>query len=151
MSPQQLPLQDVRLPPAPSWWPPAPGWWWLALPVLLAVLVALGWWVWRGLRRRRWQRLFDRELASARGDAESLALMSGLLRRAARRVDPTADRLHGEAWLRWLDGERDQAFSAGPGRVLLDGAFRPAPQVVALPALIALVRARFVSLMAGRR
>ena len=35
----QLPLRDIHLPDAVSWWPPAPGWWLLL--VLMMVLVVL--------------------------------------------------------------------------------------------------------------
>ena len=39
-------------------------------------------------------------------------------------MSPGADRLEGEAWLRFLDGEQGRAFSEGPGRLLLDGGYR---------------------------
>ncbi|WP_152413228.1 DUF4381 family protein, partial [Xanthomonas graminis] len=44
MTPQQLPLRDVHLPPAPAWWPPAPGWLLLGAAVLLALGIAFGLW-----------------------------------------------------------------------------------------------------------
>ena len=44
----QLPLRDIHLPEAISWWPPAIGWW------LLALLVGgLLWAVWVWLKNRR--------------------------------------------------------------------------------------------------
>src|SRR5690606_21767206 len=99
-------LRDIHVPPAPSWWSPAPGWWLLAavLLVVAAVLLLLRW------RRRRRHRavlaMFEQHLQAATTPAEQLAAMSELLRRAARRRDPQADRLEGEAWLQWLDGPR---------------------------------------------
>jgi hypothetical protein len=55
-----LPLRDVQLPPAPSWWPPAPGYLMVGGAVLLVLLViAVLWWR-RRRRRQRWLQLFDR-------------------------------------------------------------------------------------------
>lgn len=147
----QLQLRDVHLPPSPGWWPPAPGWWLVAALVLavIAIPCALAWR--RRRRRRRWLQLFDRELATATGDGARLAAMSALLRRAARRVDPRADLLQGDAWLQLLDGRKRHDFSEGIGRVLLDGGFQPQPEVQRMTQLEALARGRFIELMDGRR
>jgi hypothetical protein len=120
-----LPLHDVHPGIAPGWWPPAPGWWMLAA-ILLIAIAMIAWW---RLRTRRRQtailRLFDDALDCAETPAQQVAAMSDLLRRAARRRDPVADRLEGDAWLRFLDdGLPDQACSTGAGALLLDGAFR---------------------------
>nr|WP_244664038.1 DUF4381 domain-containing protein [Xanthomonas phaseoli] len=155
VSPQSLPLRDVHLPPSPSWWPLAPSWWLVIAMVVLVVGSAFFWW-WRRRQRqrqRRWLAAFDAELARATMPAQRLAAVSVLLRRAARRVDPQADRLQGEAWLQFLDGRKrkDQVFSQGPGRAVLEGGFQRAPAVSDLPAVEALARQRFVALMRGRR
>src|SRR3546814_11861378 len=75
-------------------------------------------------------RLFDERLHAANTPVERVAAMSELLRRAARRRDPAADRLQGDAWLAFLDGDRAsdvaRPFSEGTGRVLLEGGFRRA-------------------------
>ncbi|MFA4347393.1 DUF4381 domain-containing protein [Xanthomonas perforans] len=153
MSPQSLPLRDVHLPPSPSWWPLAPGWGLVIAVVVLVVGSAWVWWWRRRQRQRRWLAAFDAELARATTPAQRLAAVSVLLRRAARRVDPQADRLQGEAWLQFLDGRKrkDQVFSQGPGRAVLEGGFQRAPTVSDLPAVEALARQRFVALMRGRR
>ena len=39
-----LPLRDVQLPPAPSWWPPAPGYLMIGGVVLLLLVVAAFFW-----------------------------------------------------------------------------------------------------------
>lgn len=150
MVPATLVLRDVHVPPAPSWWPPAPGWW-----VLLAVLVLLvsglaAWGLHRRRRRRAWERWFD---AAGQADtpAERVAAMSELLRRAARRLDASADRLEGDAWLRFLDGGQGRAFTEGPGRLLLDGGYRRTVDPADLAAATAVARARFLQLMAGTR
>jgi hypothetical protein len=144
-------LRDVHVPPSPSWWPLAPGWW-LVLGAVLLLVVGIG--VWRLRRRRRqlaWQRWFD-ATGTVQSPAEQVAAMSERLRRAARRLDPSADRLQGEAWLRFLDGERgDHAFSQGAGRLLLDGGYRRDVATADLAAATAVARARFLELMAGTR
>lgn len=150
MKPSDLVLRDVHLPPAPSWWPPAPGWWLLAgaLLALALLLWGLGWR--RRGRRRRWAAWFDTHCA-AQASAAQVAAISELLRRAARRVDPQADRLQGEDWLRFLDGGQGAAFTQGPGRLLLEGGFRPRVDDAALAGLRGVARSRFLQLMAGRR
>ena len=149
LAPDSLPLRDIHLPPAPSWWPPAPGWWLLAgaIVVMLAVVLAL-----RGRRQRRHralQRLFDDTIAAAPTPAARVAAMSELLRRAARRIDPSADTLAGEDWLRFLDGGGKTAMFQSPaGTLLLDGAFRRDLPNNDVEALRRLARERFLAWMA---
>ena len=156
MAMQDLPLRDIHQPPAPPWWPPAPGWWWLVA-VLLVLLAFAAWWWLRGRRRRAAiVRLFDERVDAAATPVERVAAMSELLRRAARRRDPAADRLQGDAWLAFLDGDTQAAsangpFSAGAGRVLLDGGFRREIDDDAAAALLPLARRRYLELMALRR
>lgn len=148
-----LPLRDVHLPPSPSWWPPAPGWW-LVLLALVLVVAALWYWRYR-VRRRRAQseRLFDSNVDAAEGLPARIAIMSELLRRAARLRDPYADRLTGDAWLRFLDADQSTPeFSAGAGRTLLEGGFRRDVSPQEYAALHGIVRTRFVELMTrGKR
>lgn len=137
-------LRDIHLPADPSWWPPAPGWWLLA-----ALLVLAAFWIFRVLRHRRrtqrWQASVQSELAkiaaeyASQPDAAKLtAQLSALLRRASLLIAPHAAALNGDAWLNFLDAQIDgDAFSNGPGRVLLDAPFRRDPQIDA-DALIAL-------------
>lgn len=143
-----LPLRDVHPGLAPGWWPPAPGWWWLAGGLLLA-LVLLTAWFWRRQRRlRMWARLFDAHVAQAQPGPAQVAAISELLRRAARRIDPQADRLQGEAWLRLLDtGWKHPAFATGPGQLLLEGLYRREAEPAALEALRVLARRRFLQWM----
>ena len=100
MQAQELVLRDVHVPAAPSLWPPAPGWWLVAAAVLavIAIIWLLNWRRQRTLKAR--QRLFD-DACSNLPAAAQIAAMSELLRRAARQLDKQADRLQGDAWLRW--------------------------------------------------
>lgn len=143
-----LSLRDVHLPPSPSWWPPAPGWWLVLLALMLAVAAL---WYWRQrVRRRRVQseHLFDSNVDAVESLPARIAIMSELLRRAARLRDPNADRLTGDAWLRFLDaGQSMPVFSAGAGRTLLEGGFRRDVSQQEYAALYSIVRRRFVELM----
>lgn len=150
MNAPPLQLRDIHLPPEPGWWPPAPGWWLLA--ALLLLLIA---WSWRQLRRRLRQKRraqaleeqVSRALAPATADAQ-LALLSQLLRRAARQADPGAATLHGEDWLRFLDGDAaDRPFSTGAGRILLEGPFRTGTEPVQIARLLPVLRARYLQLL----
>ena len=143
-----LPLKDLHPGIAPGWWPPAPGWWALAA-VALVLSLAVGWW-WRRRQRRRRAiaALFDATLAAAPTPVAQVAAMSELLRRAARRVDPHADRLEGDDWLRFLDaGLPSPAFLQGPGTLLRDGAFRPEVDPAEVAALRDVARRRFLDWM----
>lgn len=142
-------LLDVHLPPAPAWWPPAPGWWLLAGAI---VLLALAWLAHRlrlRWRRRAFGNYFDETLAAVDGGTPAeVAAISDLLRRAARRSDPGAEALVGEAWLAFLDAAgRDAAFAGDHGKLLLEGGFRPEVDAHVSSELRARARGRFVALM----
>ena len=139
-------LRDVHRPPAPPLWPPAPGWWLVLAGIVLIAAAVL--WVRRRRRARRAAAtaLFDADVMAATSPTARLARSSELLRRAARRVQPDADRLDGEAWLRVLDTP-SLRFLEGPGRLLLDGGFRPDVDARLADEAVDLARARFVQLM----
>lgn len=151
MKPAELVLRDVHLPAAPAWWPLAPGWWVLAGALaLLALFLFVSLWR-RRHRRRQWERWFD-QAGKGLAPAAQVAAMSELLRRAARRVEPRADRLQGQDWLVFLDGGTTTAFSQGDGQLLLDGGYRLRVDADAVARLHGLARTRFLQLMmAGRR
>ena len=152
MAMQDLPLRDIHQPPAPPWWPPAPGWWWLAAVVLVLFAFAAWWWLRARRRRAAIVRLFDERVRAAATPVERVAAMSELLRRAARRRDPAAGSLQGEAWLAFLDGGNvPRSFSEGAGRVLLEGGFRREVDASDADALLPLARERYLELMAVRR
>lgn len=136
----ELPLHDIHLPEAVSWWPPALGWW--ALPVLLALLTLLAVLVHRRRRRKAPLRAAQRELKALRrsyrkrlDDPALAAELSRLLRRVAVTQYPRAEaaRLTGEDWLRFLDrplagSQRSEAFTRGAGRALMEAPYNPNAQ-----------------------
>jgi hypothetical protein len=126
--PTALPLRDIHLPAAVSWWPPALGWWLLiALAALLTAALLLGRHLWC---RRRMRRLALNQLEELRslGGPELVVSLSRLLRQAAIlhfTAEPIAG-LQGKAWLEFLDRPfSDAPFSCGVGRCLADGPYRP--------------------------
>jgi hypothetical protein len=143
-----LVLRDIHQPAAPAWWPPAPGWWIVAAFVLAAVL-GYALWKWRGRQRQhRIAGIFDGTIQSADSAPAQIAAMSELLRRAARRRDPHADKLQGNAWLEFLDaGDQRRPFASGAGTLLLEGGFRRDADVEAVAALRVLARQRFIEWM----
>jgi hypothetical protein len=124
-----LPLRDIHLPGAISWWPPAPGWWVLAvLAMLTAVVVGLYYWRQRH-RRAALRALRQVRVALGRGAEPVVCLQqaSTVLRRFAmtrardsQAVDVPVAGLIGDRWLAYLDGcwQRD-SFRRGAGRALL--------------------------------
>jgi LPXTG-motif cell wall-anchored protein len=150
MQADALVLRDIHQPPAPPWWPPAPGWWLVMLGIAVLAGIA-GWFAWR--RRRRARAIacvFDTRLAQARTPSEEVAAMSELLRRAARRRDPDADKLLGDDWLRFLDtGLQAPVFATGAGAILRDGGYRRDVSPQDVEALRMAARTRFLDWMAA--
>jgi len=131
---QDLPLRDIHLPTAISWWPLAVGWW--ILLSVLAAAVLIGWLMYR---RRYRERAALRALNAvaeslAKGTAPVLCVqrISMILRRFAMSIEApnTVAGLTGEQWLAFLDGRwpRDE-FAAGVGRVLIYGPYAPPDRV----------------------
>ena len=118
MAGADLVLRDIHQMPAPSWWPPAPGWWLVIAAVVIVVASCIAWALRRRRRRATIAEVFDRAVRSAETPSAEVAAMSDLLRRAARRRNPAADRLQGDAWLAFLDGGL-------PGGCCLRDAARP--------------------------
>ena len=151
MQAPELVLRDIHQPPAPPWWPPAPGWWVLFAVVLALALLATWWWQRRRRRRAAIVHAFDERLRMAATPTLQLAAISEFLRRAARARDAHADRLDGDAWLQFLDGDDSaRPFSQGAGKLLLEGAYRRDADAAGVRALLPLARHRYMQLMAVR-
>lgn len=134
-----LPLRDIHLPDAVSWWPLAVGWWMLL--GLVAGLVAVTY-IYKYLKKRKqFSRLalgeFDSVTAQfhSQGDAHKLLEdLSILLRRISISAYPDkhAAGMTGEAWLQFLDEVVLQSsskpwptkFSSPLGQSLITGPYQ---------------------------
>ncbi|HDS1631404.1 MULTISPECIES: DUF4381 family protein [Stenotrophomonas] len=146
-----LPLRDVQVPPAPSWWPPAPGYLMIGGVVLLLLVVAVAaffWWQ-RRRRRQRWLQLFDQELASTADAAAELAAIAGLLRRAARQAQPGSESLRDDAW--WQRVDLQGTLPEARRSLLAEGAYRPRVDVNEVAAVRRWARERYLAMLLERR
>jgi len=121
-----LPLRDIHIPDAISWWPPAIGWWLLA--VLIPLLLGQLFWLYKRLTRKTAFKTARKILKTLKNDQSlddltKISELSALLRRVAISTDTRAEvaGLTGQDWLRYLDGSvKGAPFSEGVGRVFLD-------------------------------
>ncbi|HEL4266793.1 MULTISPECIES: DUF4381 family protein [Stenotrophomonas] len=144
-----LPLRDVQVPPAPSWWPPAPGYLMIGGVVLLLLVVAVFFWWQRRRRRQRWLQLFDQELASTADAAAELAAIAGLLRRAARQAQPGSESLRDDAW--WQRVDPQGTLPEARRSLLAEGAYRPRVDVNEVAAVRRWARERYLAMLLERR
>jgi hypothetical protein len=163
MEPDQIPLRDLHLPEAISWWPPAPGWWVLvALAAIALGYLLRAWWRTRarGAARRYALRQLDSIVAQYEENRNVVTFgvaVSELLRRTMIAYAPRLDvaGLTGEEWLAWLDRDLAQpVFVNGPGRALLELPYRnPETQepVSDHSRLVAAVRHRLATPVGGKR
>ncbi len=114
-------LRDIHLPEPVSPWPPGPGWWALAA-VLLALLAAGTFWLWRRYRRNAWRRSAQAALAAAHrewqqgGDqARYLQAVNAVLKRTALARFPREEvaGLSAERWEAFLDQQWRKAPDTG--------------------------------------
>lgn len=141
----ELPLRDIHLPEAVSWWPPAIGWWLVA--ILLPLMTFFLIWLYKYLTRKTAIKTAKKILAAIRQDEKrdnlrKLRDISILIRRVAISLEPRkeAASLTGSAWLTYLDGSLKGApFSQGVGRYLSDASYRKeAPTELDISQLIGL-------------
>ena len=129
----QLPVRDLHLPEAISFWPPALGWWLLA--ILLLALIGLSYWLYKRWSSKAAVKAAQKLLAAIQNDtmldnAQKIRELSGLLRRVAISIYPPAQAagLTGEAWLAFLDSTLPGGrFAGGTGRCLIDAPYRKTP------------------------
>ena len=157
-----MPLRDIHLPEAISWWPPAPGWW-LLFALLLAV-VALCFFLiklWRRGRLRREARMALQQIQISykqQQDGVRLATdLSVLLRRIAISRYPQTEvaALTDSQWLTFLDqgiakSKAAGGFSQGVGQVLTVAPYRPNVEIDA-EGLLSLCQTWIQSLPSGSR
>jgi hypothetical protein len=132
---QSLPLRDIHLPDAISWWPPAIGWWLLL--VLIPLIIFGAWWLYKRLTRNtavksaKWLLITIKDDPNS-DDLQKLQQLSTWLRRLAMSLAPDQHNagLTGKAWLTYLDdGVEGEPFSQGIGQCLSDVQFRQAAPV----------------------
>ncbi len=148
ITPDTLPLRDIHLPSAISWWPPAPGWWLLlsAFVLLIVVIYMLR----EHRQRRHFRRLalcqleeLERQYEEQANAQQLLQGLSRLLRQTTLLHFPQNDcaGLVGDAWLTFLDQRLDEKlFSQGVGRLLAEGPYLPQSEVIDAEALQSLCR-----------
>ena len=127
--PSTIPLRDIHLPEAISWWPLAFGWWLLAGLALVAV-VAFAVRFYATRRHRAARRALREAVEALRAGEEPVFCaqqVSTTLRRFAMTMNEDPDGvagLVGEGWLAFLDScWEETAFSRGAGRLLLSAPY----------------------------
>ena len=162
MDPEQIPLRDLHLPEAVSWWPLAPGWYAVIAVLLIVCLYLLHLYLRRrarGAARRHALRQFAQLTADFEQHGNAVAFssdMSELLRRTMLAYAPRSEvaGLTGDEWLAWLDRDFDQPrFQGETGRKLLELPYRrPDDDLSALDLVdvVAAVRQRLATPVGGR-
>ncbi|PPC89741.1 MAG: hypothetical protein CTY34_10310 [Methylobacter sp.] len=135
MPPEQLPLRDIHLPGADSWfsdliawWPPAIGWWLLLAGVIFGIWLIKHWLSPSPVKSAR-RLLKDMTQHSQLTPEQKLNALAILTRRVAMATDGRQHTaaLTGSAWLEYLDRTgKTTAFSSGIGRFLGDAHYQPA-------------------------
>lgn len=127
---ENLPLKDIHLPTAISWWPPAIGWWLLVILVCASVIGC--YYLYKRLTRPSAVKqaklvLSDIKQSSSTDTIQMVKALSACLRRLAMSVDgrdKTASLL-GEEWLAYLDRSMDDTpFTKGVGRLIVDAPYQ---------------------------
>ncbi len=126
----KLPLRDIHLPEAIGWWPPAIGWWILA--ILIPLLIALMFWLYRYFTRKTAIKaakklLLEIKQDTQRENSQKLKDLSALIRRMAisTNVRNECAGLTGQQWLEFLDRSvKGSPFTEGAGRLLADAPYR---------------------------
>jgi hypothetical protein len=140
-----LPLRDIHLPDAISFWPPAIGWWLLF--ILVPILIWAGWQLYKKITRLTAQKEALQLLEQIKNDSsitdlQKLQQLSAWLKRIAISYAPRKGVAHlsGEAWLNYLDETIEgHPFSQGIGRMLANRQFQKStPDDLDLPALFKL-------------
>lgn len=132
MQATELPLRDIHLPPAISWWPPAIGWCILAL--LIPLSLYLGYRLYKHMTRKTALKSAKKQLALLKQNEqlskrEKLVALSSLIRRTAISLYPRTDvaSLTGEDWLNFLDNSiANRGFNSDTGWLLTHAIYSPA-------------------------
>lgn len=128
-----LPLRDLQLPEAISWWPLAPGWWILSAIIILTLVAAII------LIRKHWREnqvkretrsLLQGAFTQWQNDGNDHAYflqINQILKRYCRHYFPAASGLSGQAWIDFLNHSGGkQLFSGKCAQALSEFVYRPA-------------------------
>ncbi|MCP4186040.1 MAG: DUF4381 domain-containing protein [Gammaproteobacteria bacterium] len=128
----EIPLRDIHLPEAVSWWPPAPGWWLLLM--MLVVLVLGSVFLWRWVKHKSLRKLSDMELKSIVENFNQqqdtrllLSQLSTLLRRILMSYQGrnSTAAVTGDDWIRQLNTlAHENCFSEEQEILLSRGQFK---------------------------
>ena len=133
-----LPLRDIHLPDAISWWPPAPGWWiLLGMLVVSAVSVYLlrAFYLSRRVKRSALEELesIRHQYEQTRNQKQLAEQLSILMRRASISFHPRSEAasLTGTNWLDYLDSTSKQpGFNQEAGQLLISAPYLPADHAI---------------------
>jgi len=136
---QELPLRDIHLPDAVSWWPPAIGWW--LLPIII-ILIALA--IYKFIQAKKekqktaYRKMALQELKTIKhtfqnkdANAECLRAISKLLRRIALSYGSREDTasLTGNQWIERLNQLSQQpVFNEAHTNLLSIGPYQQQPE-----------------------
>lgn len=127
MNPNTLPLEDIILPPAISWWPLAWGWWLvLGLSVLVLVLLALAVARWYQRRKQQQQALQQLELLLTKSPSgQRISAFNAWLKLQCQIKQRSVLALHGVAWLDWLNASTaTPLFQNSIGQAISQGQYQ---------------------------
>jgi hypothetical protein len=139
VAPDLRQLQELPLPPLPSYWPPAWGWW-VLLMILIGVVALLGlrrYRSWRGQQYRR-EALAQLDLLTQHAPEERREL-AALLKRCALSIPELRNRraeittLNGPAWQAFLQRHCPRPLASDLAERLAQLAYAPAAQLQRWP------------------
>ena len=142
---QDLPIRDIHLPEAISWFPPAIGWWFIIIvvPIVSYFLIALIQRLFQKTAIKEAKKLLlQLQTNNALTPLEKVRELSSLLRRVTVNFHPENGGLTGRAWLDYLDSSlKKTGFKNGVGRCLADAPYqKELPPDVDLTALFKLAQ-----------
>ena len=137
--PTTIPIKDIHLPEAISWWPLAIGWWIVIALLIAAIIIVILWFRQKsrqaspqkkGLSFRKQVMSELVEIQKIEDNHRFLEQLSALLKRVAiSQHGQHIAGLSGQKWLEFLDKQWNlHSFSQGIGQVLIDLPYQKHPQ-----------------------
>lgn len=127
-----IPIRDIHLPEAISWWPLAIGWW-IVIALVLCALMLLYVYITK-LNKPTLKRKAKAKIASIEKkfvETQNPVLCVSEISMFFRQVVITDNNeknvagLTGQSWLEWLDKSlKEPEFSQGPGQLLINGPYQ---------------------------